>query len=76
MACGMTLFQAGVLLAAGAALGWALRDWRDGPTPGHSRAKPVTERQAQPFVGGPTTRIPATPGGYGGLIIPEAHVRL
>jgi hypothetical protein len=72
----MALFQAGVFLAAGAAVGWALRGWSDGPTPGHSRAKPVTERQAQAFVGAPTTRIPATPGGYGGLVVPQARVRL
>jgi hypothetical protein len=67
---GMPLFQALICVAAGAALGWALRGRRDAVSAGHSTPEPITERQAQPFVGGPTHDIPATPGGYGGLDVP------
>jgi hypothetical protein len=72
----MTLFDAALLLIAGAALGWVLRSWREHVAPGHSRSKPITTRQAQRFVGGPTHEIPATPGGYGGLDVSEARIRL
>jgi hypothetical protein len=67
---GMPLLHAAVFTAAGAALGWLLRDRRERLATGHSTSEPVTERQAQPFVGGPTHELPATPGGYGGLDVP------
>jgi hypothetical protein len=31
------------------------------------RGRSVADRQAQPFVGGPTTELPPVPGGYGGM---------